>query len=255
MRLYLLLIFTLMTTSCANYISKMYNELDGPQRRQVEQQRRANADTKFDQYRQARRSADRPQDRRSFTSSKRSNVQPQVKRQYSQTASPRVTASNFYDNRNDGSLWAGDGNENYLFTKNKWKRNGDIILVNVQTRLKNEITMELKRAFPPMPKLLGQGGENAPQQPGQPGQQAAAGAGAGDDEDKSADSKIHDKISGVIVEEISRDHLLVRGQKNVLFKNRKHLIELQALISRKDINEDDTVNSTKFLESSVTVLR
>lgn len=250
MRFYLLLIFSLMTTSCANYISKMYNELDGPQRRQVEQQRRANADSKFDQYRSTRRSADQPLDRRSFTSSSKSNVAPQVKRQYTQTDSPRVTASNFYDNRNDGSLWAGDGNENYLFTKNKWKRNGDIILVNVQTQLKNEITMELKRAFPPIPKLGGTTTEDQ-QQPGQ--QQAAA--GADEDEDKSAASKVHDKISGVIVEEISRDHLLVRGQKNVLFKNRKHLIELQALISRKDINEDDTVNSTRFLESSVTVLR
>lgn len=252
MRLYLLLVFSLMTTSCANYISKMYTELDGPQRRQVEEQRRANADSKFDQYRRSRRSADAPQDRRSLTSTTRANVQPQVKRQYSKTVSPRVTASNFYDNRNDGSLWAGDGNENYLFTKNKWKRNGDIILVNVQTRLKNEITMELKRAFPPIPKLGATPNKEGEQQAGQ--QQAAA-EGAGDDEDKSADSKIHDKISGVIVEEISRDHLLVRGQKNVLFKNRKHLIELQALISRKDINEDDTVNSTKFLESSVTVLR
>ncbi|MFG1482474.1 flagellar basal body L-ring protein FlgH [Halobacteriovorax sp. HFRX-2_2] len=257
MRKILFLTLALLTTSCANYINKMYNELDGVNQRELEQ-KRANVDNTFDQYRNSY--GDRRQ-----TSANTPNMAPQVQRRYNnnqlsqrqqqQQQPKRVTANNFHDHGNTGSLWAGNGNENYLFTKNKWKRNGDIILVNVQTRLKNDITMELKRAFPPMPTLAGQNPESttAATTPGQA--QTPAGAGAEEGEDTSASNKVHDKISGVIVEEISRDHLLVRGQKNVLFKNRKHLVELQALISRKDINEDDTIDSTKFLESSVTVLR
>ncbi len=242
MRKYLILLIALMTTSCANYINKMYNELDGVQPQELEQ-KRANVDSTFDQYRNRKQQAPH------ISSATRRTMEPQIKRNYTQPSN-RVTASNFHnDTGNYGSLWAGSGNENYLFTKNKWKRNGDIILVNVQTKLKNNITMELKRAFPPIPTL---GGEKTAEQTAQ---QPAAAPGADQDEDQSSETKIHDKISGVIVEEISRDHLLVRGQKNVLFKNRKHLVELQALISRKDINEDDTVDSLKFLESSVTVLR
>ncbi|MFG1500290.1 flagellar basal body L-ring protein FlgH [Halobacteriovorax sp. XZX-3] len=249
MRKILFLTLALLTTSCANYINKMYNELDGVNQRELEQ-KRANVDNTFDQYRNSY------PDRRK-TSSNTPNMTPQVQRKYNNNqiaAQPkRVTANSFHDQGNTGSLWAGNGNENYLFTKNKWKRNGDIILVNVQTRLKNDITMELKRAFPPVPSLGGQTPESTTQTT-TPGQ-AQANTTAEEGEDMSASNKVHDKISGVIVEEISRDHLLVRGQKNVLFKNRKHLVELQALISRKDINEDDTIDSTKFLESSVTVLR
>lgn len=241
---YLFILLALLTTSCANYIGKMYDELDGVNRRQVEQ-KRANVDQTFDQYRQRNV---RPVQQR-LSSATNPNVAPSIKRKYNNEA-PRVTVSNFHDNKNDGSLWAGNGNDNYLFTKNKWKRNGDIILVNVQTQLKNMITMELKRAFPPLPTL------DAPRTAETtPAAQPAAKPATDEDEDKSVDTKVHDKISSVIIEEISRDHLLVRGQKNVLYKNRKHLVELQALISRKDINEDDTVDSIKFLESSVSVLR
>ena len=58
-----------------------------------------------------------------------------------------------------------------------------------------------------------------------------------------------------MIEEISKDHLLIRGQKFLLFRNRKHLVEVQALVARKDIMDDDTVDSTQVLESTVTILR
>ena len=64
-----------------------------------------------------------------------------------------------------------------------------------------------------------------------------------------------EKISGVVVEEINREHLLIKGRKNVLFKNRKRMVEVQALVSRKDIGDNDIISSDAILESNVTVVK
>lgn len=241
MRLVLSLVTLLTFTSCANYINKMHSEFDRADGR-VYAKEKVRKDT-FDRFRQQRRST-RP------STSSRANVLPQVKRQYvsQQQTKRRYTANDLVDNSSNASLWSGSGNDNYLFTKNKWKRNGDIVLINVKSGLKRAITLELKRAFPAMPKKK----KTAAAAPAanQPAQVPAA-----NNEEENKDEKTYDKISSVIIEEISKDHLLVRGQKFLLYRNGKHLIEVQALVARKDILDDDTVDSNSFLESTVQVLR
>ena len=59
----------------------------------------------------------------------------------------------------------------------------------------------------------------------------------------------------MVTEKISKTHLLIRGRKEVLFRRRKRLVEVQALIARKDISIDDKVSSDKFIESSVRIIR
>ncbi len=239
----ILLLTIFLLSSCANYINKIHNDLDRAEGRQQLAQKKH--DSTFNQFRKSPHA--------NITTSNSPNMIPSIKRNYvpQNQVQRRYTANDLTDNSSDGSLWAGSGNENYLFTKNKWKRNGDIILMNVQSRLKNMITMELKRAFPSMPKRVKKPDPNAP-----PGAVAASPESDPVEEaDVPEDDKIHDKISSVIIEEISKDHLLVRGQKYLLFRNQKHLIEIQALISRKDIMDDDSVDSKNFLESSIVVLR
>jgi flagellar basal body L-ring protein FlgH len=80
-------------------------------------------------------------------------------------------------------------------------------------------------------------------------------ASVASDSPASAASDVKDKISSVVVEEINREHLLIKGRKNVLFKNRKRMVEIQALVSRKDIGDDDTLNSDSILETNVAVVR
>lgn len=239
MRGILILLSLLTLTSCANYINKMHSEFDradGKSRRP----RMKKKDT-FDRF---RGSNTRPM--RTSTASQ-PNVLPQVRRKYvPQNTKRRYTANDLVDNSNSASLWSGAGNDNYLFTKNKWKRNGDIVLINVKKGLKRSITLELKRAFPSMPKK-----KKKEAKPATPAAPATAATG----EEANKDEKTYDKISSVIIEEISKDHLLVRGQKFLLYKNGKHLVEIQALVARKDILDDDTVDSNSFLESTVQVLR
>lgn len=239
MRQLLIVISMLTLSSCANYINKMHSEFDREDGK-VTRRKREKADT-FDQFRNSRRNP-------KGSSTARGNVLPAIKRNYGQRASQkrRYTANDLVDNTNSVSLWSGAGNDNYLFTKNKWKRNGDIVLINVKSELKRLISLELKRAFPSMPKKKTEKTAAAPGAPAAPAAPKDVGAEKG---------KTYDKVSSVIVEEISKDHLLVRGQKFLLYKNGKHLIEIQALVSRKDILDDDTVDSTSFLESTIQVLR
>lgn len=240
------IIATIFLSSCANYINQIHRDLDRAEQRDGVTPRQKL--TTIDQFKKNNR----------LSTENQSRLLPEVKRQYQpmEQAKKRYTADDLVDNGNDGSLWAGQGNENYLFTKNKWKRNGDIILVNVQSKLKNDITMELKRAFPlpiPTKKAEPKPGETA--DPNAPPVAAAPVTPGADEREVADDEKIHDRISSIIIEEISKDHLLLKGQKYILFRNSKHLIEVQALISRKDIMDDDTINSSNFLETSLTVLR
>lgn len=185
-------------------------------------------------------------------SSKNTNqMSPTTKRQYlPKKTHRRYTADDLTDNQNSESLWAGQGRDNYLFSNKKEVKTGDIILINVRAKLKNEITMELKRNFPDRPKPRPKTAEGAT------APAPAAPPAASGDSDKVSGNQVYDRISGVIIEEINDDHVLLRGRKHVLFKNIKHLIEVQLLVPRRDINkDDDSIDSDRSLESSVLVLR
>ncbi len=235
---FILIAFALTLTSCANYINKIHSELDQSEVNRALDKR--DRDLTFNQFR-TNRLSNKP------NTSNQKNLLPSTKRLYQDKPKRRIKADDLTDKTSSVSLWTGNGNENYLFTKNKWKRNGDIVLIKVQKRLKDEITMELKRTFPVMPK-----------KPSKVAKGAETAQAANTEEAPTTDNdqeKIYDKISSVIIEEISKDHLLVRGQKFLLFRNRKHLVEVQALVARKDIMDDDTIESTQLLESTVSILR
>ena len=77
-------------------------------------------------------------------------------------------------------------------------------------------------------------------------------------EDKSVSGsmgKIYDRISSVVVEEINHGHILLRGRKNLIYKQEKHLIELQALVSRRDISYNDTISSDDIIEYDIAVVK
>jgi len=248
-------------TGCSTYVDSIYKDF--------EQQERANSDIdtpadNFDQYRHPKRRTSREYNRvdkidRTVTTGNMKVLAPDIKRQYKEekVALKRYTASDLTDNGSDGSLWAGSDPNAFLFSNNKTKSSGDIIQINVLPRLKNEITLELKKAFPDNPY------ETRVAKSDKASDETRAPAGSEDkkpgDKKETAENSMsegaQDKISGVVVEEINREHLLIKGRKNVLYKNRKRMVEIQALVSRKDIGENDTVNSDSILESNISVVR
>lgn len=211
------------------------------------------AEDSFSQYRKPNRrtSTEYNKPNKMVSTNNQKVVEPQVRRQYKdeKTALRRYTASDLTDNGSDGSLWAGSDPNAFLFSQNKTKTSGDIVQINVGSKLKDEITMELKRAFPDNPyeakaekEKEGKGNDKKP-------------ASVAETPSTPTGGDVKDKISSVVVEEINREHLLIKGRKNVLFKNRKRMIEVQALVSRKDIGDDDSLNSDQILETSVSVVR
>lgn len=201
----------------------------------------------------------------SLTSNNQQRVMPAVQRQYEPQVNQRrrVRADDLRDNGKSGSLWVSEDSKSaQLFTNNRDVLNGDIVLINVYNRLKNEITLELKRAFPePLAKADNKkaDGAAAPAATDQVNTAQAAPARAGGDESfdegVTGTNRVYDRISSVVIEQIDDQHILLRGRKDVLYKNRKRLIELQALIPKRDINDNNTVNSDSILEQTITVLR
>ena len=254
---FLLGIFSLFFTSCSSYMNNIYKDF--------EQQDRQNSEVDiqndgFEQFRHPNRKTSSEYNRvdRTVTTGNEKSLAPSIKRQYKseKEAVKRYTASDLTDKGSDGSLWAGSDPNAFLFSNNKSKNAGDIVQISVLSRLKNEITMELKKSFPDNP--YDNRSTSEPVKALDP-KVAATDKPATDKKDVPGESLgtdgAQDKISGVVVEEINREHLLIKGRKNVLFKNRKRMVEVQALISRKDIGENDTVSSDAILESNVSVSR
>ncbi|MGE3609634.1 MAG: flagellar basal body L-ring protein FlgH [Bacteriovoracaceae bacterium] len=239
--------------SCAGYVDQVHRSLDKEEKMAT---RRKDPNRFRDEFHQYGRRLRPEQDKRpvqnplTYTSGTPGGqaVRPPVKRDY---RPQRYQASDFVDEDSSGSLWTNQGSSSSLFTYQNDKHTGDMVIINVLEDLRNQISSELKRSFPDKPKKAAaktddkKAGAN-PQ---------AAPPATPNKEEHDMDMKVYDKISGTVVEEVSKDYIVLKGRKDVIFKKEKRSIEVQALVSRKDILENDYVNSDKLLESKVYVLR
>jgi flagellar L-ring protein FlgH len=255
MKIINLLLLALMV-SCASYVDQLHRQIDRDEK--VERRKTTNSQDRLAPYRKAERNRFRTEnDKRPVKNpltyslsdgGPSGQVRPPVKRNY---RPQRYQAQDFVDNNdNAGSLWANQGSSSSLFTYQNDKRSGDIVIINVLENLRNQISAELKRTFPDRPKKAA-----APDAKADPRAQASAPAAGATPATEEMDMKIYDKISGTVMEEVSKDYILLTGRKEVIFKKEKRSIEVQGLVSRKDIMENDYVNSDKMLESKVFILK
>lgn len=239
-------------TSCAGYVSNVHRQIDREDKMAVKQKRNDSPGPEYwrDRFRpeQDRRPIKNPVTYSLGAGSSGQAVAPPVRRDYRPS---RYNANDFKDSGNDGSLWANQGSSASLFTYQNDKKAGDIVIINVLENLRNQISAELKRTFPDKPKKKVEGDDKKKD----PKAAATPPPAPANKDNEEMDMKVYDKISGTVLEEISQDYILVRGQKEVIFKKEKRSIEVQALVSRKDIMENDYVNSDKLLESRVFILR
>lgn len=241
-------------TSCANYVNNIHRQID-----REEKLSRDDGKTEMRRhYSPYRNRFDRSGDKRPITNpntfslsdgSPSEQVRPPVKREY---RPQRYQANDFVDSDNGGSLWANQGSSASLFTYQNDKRTGDMVIINVLENLRNQISSELKRVFPDKPKKVAQGEK---EKGDAKKEQQAAPASLGPGKDEEMDMKVYDKISGTVMEEISKDYILLRGRKDVIYKKEKKSIEVQGLVSRKDIMENDYVNSDRLLDARVFILK
>jgi flagellar basal body L-ring protein FlgH len=248
MKIILQMLMLTLFFSCSSYMDKMYRQLDRNEAQNNFKNGRGNADN-FNFYRRRGRDARPVQNPQTLTSATSRTLSPIVKREYlpESKKKARFTANDFEDNADSGSIWMQPGS--YLAYTEKKKKTGDIILINVKDALQKDIALELKKNFPDEKKKKADAPAttaktDTPADPAKPA------------EDKSGENEqIHDKVSSIVVEEISKDHVLLKGRKYLLYKNQKRLIEIQALATRKDISVEDSIESDQLLETNVTILR
>lgn len=249
-----LILTSLLLTSCANYVSQMHGQIDRAEGRKLVRKRK-------DEFARFRNGTENSLSKRSMgvstpTTRTANRVSPRIQRQY-QNMKKRSRAEDLIDNDDSGSLWTSSGQSGFLFSKNNFRKPGDIIIVEVKDNLKREIAAELLRSSPPQIKpIINE--KKADQKEGEKNKTAKTPnpQSQNPEQNKKEDpNMVYDRISSIVIEEINKEHLLLRGRKDVLYKREKRTIEVQVLISRKDISDNDTVDSKSALESSVFVLR
>lgn len=250
----LILFALLILSSCANYVNNIHKQMDREERMARGEPRKNNAPREGywrDRFRPEddKRPIQNPKTYSLSDGGPSGSMRPPVKRDY---RPQRYQADDFKDNEGDGSLWANQGNSASLFTYQNDKHTGDMVIINVLENLRNQISSELKRTFPDKPVRKKNAGPDEKKDDKTAPAAAAAQPPSRDQEEM--DMKVYDKISGTVVEELNKDYIVLKGRKEVIFKKEKRAIEVQALVSRKDILENDYVNSDRLLESRVFVL-
>jgi flagellar L-ring protein precursor FlgH len=193
----------------------------------------------------------------------RSDIQndlpPQIKRIYKEQkiAQDRGNRKELLDEDNHESLWYGNGKMGDLYSSDNVKKQGDIVVINVMEKLKTDMMKAIQREMDRRKKIVQM--RNPNKKSSLPG---ASDKTTNDPKENSENKpndptdpdKVLDRISSVVVEEINRDHVLLKGRKSLLFEEVPRMIEIQALANKKDINIDDSISSEKILETSMRVL-
>lgn len=172
----------------------------------------------------------------------------------------RMSTQDFIDNDDSGSLWTKYDDSSSFFTSSNFRKVGEIISINVMESLKNTISRELRKRYPASHifKTVTNDGTSTEVTPS-----AAATVGKNDDPTKKADEKedtevaeiIYDKISARIAEVVDDEHVMIKGRKEVYFRNQKRLIEVQALAKKVDIDSNSLIKSDSFVEAKVKILK
>ena len=237
-----LMFFLLFLTSCSNYIAQKHRQFDQYEQFKNNKDSFWGDDLPF--YNQHSRL-----NRRGISTSNRKVLPPSVKRQYrpqkhTQTQK-RYKASDLKDNNYDGGLWAeaSGPNRGFLFTKRISIKNGDVVLVQIQKRLQEKINATLARKFSKANKKT----TTSKEKKEVPISNNSSTTGE--------DDKIFDVISSVVIDEINNKHLILRGVKEVFYKNKKRFIELAAMADRNNIESDGSLPSNKIIENRIKVLR
>lgn len=191
----------------------------------------------------------------------------------------RVTRQDFVDGvAHENSLWDGQGQSNYLFANNRRREPGDMLTADVEKDLRREIQYQLWLTLPPEQRRI----KRSPaSQAATDALKTAAGAVAKDGEkavEKAADKSLENKAkdaaeeaakanvspSGTpeddvvrleVVENLGNGLVRVLGQKRVVYKGVTRIVEVAALVNNKDIDDNNKLKSSNFLDMKAQVIQ
>lgn len=166
----------------------------------------------------------------------------------------------------ENSLWDAQGQTNYLFTNNRRRETGDLITVDVEKALRREIQYKLWQTLPPeerMPhKPASEDGtstaDGSPKKPAEPVKSAAEkGKDAAEEAAKAnvTPGKDDDLLRMEVVENMDNGMVRVSGQKRVIYHSVAHSVQVTALVNAKDIDDQNHLKSSSFLDMQTQVVQ
>lgn len=183
----------------------------------------------------------------------------------------RATRHDFVDNSGgENSLWDGQGQSNYLFSHNRQREIGDLVSADVEKELKREIQYQLWMTLPPEQRKVkrvpasadaAKGDEKKPAE-----KTAAAPDKAADEKNRDAaeeaaktnlasGGKEDDLIRMEVAENIGNGLVRVVGQKKVIYRGVARVVEVMALVNGKDVDDNNRVKSSAFLDMKTQVIQ
>jgi len=200
------------------------------------------------------------------------NFAPPVKRAYHN--GQRATRADFTDDAGaDGSLWAGDGQSNFFFSKNKVRSVGDIITVTAEEGLIKDMGYEIRRTLTPPEReqelrlaetrlkekyASGDKTKTSSAAPADPKKGDAKKEESSEvpevsyadiDVAQSLEVKTGDTMMGEVLERYPNGNYKIRAVKKIVYKNGPpRMVNLLGVVKGSDISEEDTVPSGKLYE-------
>lgn len=204
----------------------------------------------------------------------------------------RTTKKDLWDNKPaDGSLWFGQNDVNFFFTKSKARNLGDIVSIKIQDNLIRQVADEMKRSLTPAEQkiemaLLLKGeapGVVAAAKDGAPA--AAAGAAARgvasvtqeDLQDSAAEdelSKIQkavkwsqvdlskeislkpdEEVRAEVIDRYPNGNFKLRATRSIFFRGRQKLVSIVGIAPATDFDDQDQIPSGKLYEYQVRLNR
>jgi len=197
------------------------------------------------------------------------NIQDQA--QENTVYKKRLKVSDFVDSRPAASLWDNYDDSSSFFSTSNYRKRGELIVIDVMDSLRKNISRELRKTFP-LNSFFAQGAnanpendlvmnKNANTAPDKstadsinPNRQPGASAGPEKADDEIAEI-VYDKISTRISDIIDDQHVILKGRKEVFFRNTKRLVEIHALVKKADIDSKEIVKSENLIESRVFIIK
>ncbi|MGE3261626.1 MAG: flagellar basal body L-ring protein FlgH [Bacteriovoracia bacterium] len=181
----------------------------------------------------------------------------------------RATREDFIDKQaHENSLWDGQGQGNYLFSNNRKREVGDLMTGEVEKDLKREIQYQLWMTLPPEQRKTKRAPASVAGAATDPAAKAAAAAEAGKSAEEKgkdaaaeaaktnmADTKDDDVVRMEVVESLGNGLVRVVGQKRVIYRGVSRVVEVMALVNNKDVDDNNRVKSSNFLDMKTQVIQ
>lgn len=186
----------------------------------------------------------------------------------------RVTRDDFLDKSSENSLWDSQGQNNFLFSHNRRREAGDMVSADIEKELRREIQFQLWMTLPPDQRRVkrdpaGKASDavkTAAAAPGDPAAAAAKAVKGADEKGKDAaeeaaktnmpsTGKEDDLIRMEVVENLGNGLVRVVGQKRVIYRGVSRVVEVMALANNKDIDDNNRVKSSAFLDMQTQVVQ